>query len=317
MPDANIDLNLLTVFDALLTEGSVTGAADRLHLSVPATSRALGRLRRALDDPVLVRAGRGLVPTPFALRAAPGVRAVLDAARAVFAEERDLDLAALDRTFTIRINEGTAATLAPRLVALIGSQAPHVTVRLLSEGSEDVEALRDGPVDLDIGVQAQAVDLRSEVLYTEPLVAVVGTSRTPPATLDQLCALPHVSASRRGRLRGPLDDALAERGFTRTIAAVTGSFLIAALMAGDSDLVALVPRRLAACYGPTLGVRIVDLPLDLPPVEIVQQWHVRLDADPAQRWLRAAVRQAALDEPAAQTGKAVVERLDRPTAPPR
>jgi DNA-binding transcriptional LysR family regulator len=98
-------------------------------------------------------------------------------------------------------------------------------------------------------------------------------------------------------LRGPLDDVVAERGLTRDIAAVTGSFITAALMAADSDLVALVPRRLAECHGPGLGVRIVDVPLDLPPVQIVQQWHVRLDADPAVRWLRGAIRQAARAEP--------------------
>lgn len=294
MSDASdLDLNLLTVFDALLSAGSVTGAAERLHLSVPATSRALGRLRRALDDPVLVRAGRGLAPTPFARRAAPRVRAVLDAARGVFAEERDLDLAALDRTFTVRINEGTAATLAPRLVGLVRAQAPHVTLRLLGEGSEDIEALRDGTVDLDVGPPGTAVDLRTDVLYAEPLAAVVAAARTPPTTLAELCALPHVSASRRGRARGPLDDALAARGLQRRIVAVTGSFLVAMLMAADADLVALVPRRLAERHGPELGVRVVDLPLHLPPVRIAQQWHARLDADPAQRWLRATVRRAA------------------------
>jgi DNA-binding transcriptional LysR family regulator len=291
----DLDLNLLTVFDALLSEGSVTAAAVRLHLSVPATSRALGRLRRAMDDPVLVRAGRGLVPTPFALRAAPRVRAVLDAARSVFTDERDLDLATLDRTFTVRINEGIAATLAPRLVGLIGAQAPRVTIRLLSEGVEDVEALRDGTVDLDIGVSSPAVDVREEMLYEEPLVAVVSASARPPTTLAQLSALPHVSASRRGKLRGPLDEALAEHGLTRRVAAVAGSFFIAALMAADSDLVALVPCRLAERYGPSLGIRVVELPLDLPPVRIAQQWHARLDADPAQRWLRAAVKHAAID----------------------
>jgi len=297
VPNASLrelDLNLLTVFDALLSEGSVTAAAERLHLSVPATSRALGRLRRALDDPVLVKAGRGLVPTPFALRAAPRVRAVLDAARGVFTEERDLDLDVLDRTFTVRINEGTAATLAPPLVSLVAAQAPRVTIRLVGEGAEDVEALRDGTVDLDVGMRNPALDVREEVLYEEPMTPVVAASRTPPTTLAQLSALPHVSASRRGRVRGPLDDVLAEHGLTRHVAAVAGSFVIAALMAADSDLVALVPRGLAERYGASLGVRAVDLPLDLPPVRIVQQWHARLDADPAQRWLRATVKQAAV-----------------------
>jgi DNA-binding transcriptional LysR family regulator len=137
--------------------------------------------------------------------------------------------------------------------------------------------------------------VREEILYEEPLVAVVAASRRPPTTLAQLCALPHVSASRRGRGRGPLDDALAEHGLTRRVAAVAGSFVIAALTSADSDLVALIPRRLAKRHEPSLGMRIVDLPLDLPPVRIVQQWHARLDADPAQRWLRTMVKHAATD----------------------
>src|SRR5688500_9486093 len=116
---AELDLNLLRVFDALVTESSVTGAAALLHLSVPATSRALGRLRRAVADPVLVRAGRGLTPTPFATRTAPQVRALLEAADTVFTADRELDVATMERTFTIRINEGPAATLAPQLVRLV------------------------------------------------------------------------------------------------------------------------------------------------------------------------------------------------------
>ena len=131
------------------------------------------------------------------------------------------------------------------------------------------------------------------MLFEEPLVAVVAVTAPAPTTLEELCARPHVSASRRGRRRGPLDDALAEHGLTRRVTAVTASFSVALLMAAESDLVALVPRRLAERYGPDLGVRMVDLPLGLPPVRVVQQWHARLDADPAQRWLRGVVREAA------------------------
>jgi DNA-binding transcriptional LysR family regulator len=294
---AELDLNLLRVFDALVTESSVTGAAALLHLSVPATSRALGRLRRAVADPVLVRAGRGLTPTPFATRTAPQVRALLEAAETVFTADRELDVATMERTFTIRINEGPAATLAPPLVRLISERAPRVLVRLLGEGLEDVEALRSGAVDLDVGAPRPAADLREETLYVEPLTAVVAAGspagRDGPLTGAQLCALPHVSASRRGRARGPLDDLLAEQGLHRRVTAVAGSFAVAAMMAAESDLVALVPRRLAARYGPALGLRSVELDVELPPIPITQQWHARLDVDPAQVWLRATVREAA------------------------
>lgn len=216
-----LDLNLLRVFDALLQEGSVTAASDRLHLSIPATSRALGRLRRAMDDPILVRAGRGMAPTPFALRTAPRVRSLLDEASALISGDREVPIAELERTFTIRINDGVAATLAAAVVDATSAAAPGVILRFVGEGSESVEALRDGSVDLDIGVgDVAAPDIRAAVLYRERLVGIVradsplGRNRRP--TLAQLCRHPHVSASRRGRTRGPLDDALDAAGLRRT-----------------------------------------------------------------------------------------------------
>jgi DNA-binding transcriptional LysR family regulator len=292
-----LDLNLLRVFDALVAEGSVTGAAARLHLSVPATSRALARLRRAVGDPVLVRAGRGLVPTPLATRSAPQVRAVLEAAGALFVDERDLRLDALDRTFTVRANEAVAADLGPRLLHLVLDAAPRVGVRLVGEGTEEIDALRDGSVDLDIGVRLPAApDLREVELYEDRIVAVVAVDSALGAapSLAEICAHPHVSASRRGRARGPLDDALAARGLSRRVAVVVGTFATAAMMAAATDLVALVPGRFAERHGPGLGVRAVPVPLDLPPVVIVAQWHARLDADPAHVWFRGVVRRAAV-----------------------
>lgn len=295
---ADLDLNLLKVFDALVQAGSVTGAAERLHLSVPAASRALGRLRQAMGDPVFVRAGRGLAPTPFALRAAPQVRSLLEGAQALLVDERDLDLARLQRTFTIRINDSVAATLAQGLVTQVTAAAPLVTVRFVTEGAEDVEGLRDGTVDLDVGVQHRdAPDLRGEELYAEAFVALVAQGsalgRGGPPTAAQLCAHPHVSTSRRGRARGPLDDALAARGLARHVSAVVSSYPVAVLMAAESDLVALVPRRLARHFAQRIAVRWFAVPLELPTALVGQRWHARLDHDPAQRWLRGEVVVAA------------------------
>jgi DNA-binding transcriptional LysR family regulator len=294
----DLDLNLLKVLDALATEGSVTGAARRLHLSVPATSRALARLRRAFADPVFVRAGRGLAPTPFTLRVAPQVRSLLDAVDGVLTSERELDPATLDRRFTIRINDGVASTLALHLVRRVSAEAPRVTLRFVGEGAEEVEALRDGTVDIDVGVgEAGAPDLREAQLYVDSLTLIVDAGselgRSADPSPAQVCAHPHVVASRRGISRGPLDDALAANGLARHVAAVVGSFAVAALMVAGSDLVGLVPRRLAEQYGAMLGLRALALPIDLPPVPIRAQWHGRLDADPAQRWLRAHLRAAA------------------------
>jgi DNA-binding transcriptional LysR family regulator len=292
-----LDLNLLRVFDALLQEGSVTAAAERLHLSIPATSRALGRLRRAMGDPILVRAGRGMAPTPFALRTAPRVRSLLDEASALISADREVTVAELERTFTIRINDGVAATLATAAVEATAAVAPGVSLRFVGEGDESVEALRDGSVDLDIGVgDPTAPDIRTALLYRERLVGIVhadhplGRHRRP--TLPQLCRHPHVSASRRGRARGPLDDALDAAGLKRHVAAVVPTFAVAALLVASSRYIGLVPQRLAEQYGHTLGIRWFPIPAALPGVHVRMLWHARLDADPAQRWLRDTIRHA-------------------------
>jgi DNA-binding transcriptional LysR family regulator len=290
-----LDLNLLRVFDALLQEGSVTAAAERLHLSIPATSRALGRLRRAMDDPILVRAGRGLAPTPFALRTAPRVRSLLDEASALVNADRALAIGELERTFTIRINDGVAATSVTAAVDATAAVAPGVVLRFVPEGSESADALRDGSVDLDIGVDDDTdPDIRTAPLYRERLVGIVRADsplgRRP--TLRQLCQHPHVSASRRGRARGPLDDALAAAGLHRRVAAVVPTSAVAVLLVASSHYVGLVPQRLAEQYGRSLDIRWFPIPAALPPIQIRLLWHARLDADPAQRWLRTTLRDA-------------------------
>jgi DNA-binding transcriptional LysR family regulator len=285
------------VFDALLQEGSVTAASERLHLSIPATSRALGRLRRAMGDPVLVRAGRGMTPTPFALRTAPRVRSLLDEASVLLSADRELRVAELERTFTIRINDGVAATLATAAVEATAAAAPGVTLRFVAEGSESAEALRDGSVDLDIGAgDVTAPDVRTAVLYRERLAGIVradhplGRRRRP--TLAQLCRHPHISASRRGRARGPLDDALEAAGLKRHVAAVVPTFAVATLLVASSHYVGLVPQRLAEQSSHTLGIRWFPIPAALPELDVRMLWHARLDADPAQRWLRDTIRDA-------------------------
>ncbi|WP_069164071.1 LysR family transcriptional regulator [Nocardia altamirensis] len=298
MPE-HLDLNLLRVFDALLQERSVTGASEQLHLSIPATSRALGRLRRAMSDPILVRAGRGMAPTPFALRTAPRVRSLLDEASALITADRAISIAELQRTFTIRINDGVAATLATTAVEATAAAAPGVTLRFVTEGTESTEALRDGSVDLDIGVGDVATpDLRTAPLYRERMVGIVradsplGRRRRP--TLRQLCQHPHVSASRRGRDRGPLDEALAAAGLERRVAAVVPTLAVAMFLVSTSHYVGLAPQRLAEQYGQALGLRWFPIPAELPDLDVRLCWHARLDADPAQLWLRDTVR-AALD----------------------
>ncbi|WP_449351838.1 LysR family transcriptional regulator [Streptomyces shaanxiensis] len=169
-----LDLNLLVALDVLLEEQSVGGAARRLHLSEPAMSRTLGRIRRALGDPVLVRAGRRMVPTPHALAVRAEVSAVVERARALFAPGRDVDLRTVERTFTILGHDTVAAACGAALLRRAAAEAPGVRIRFLAESHVDVPFLREGTADLEVGVvDTVAPEVHVEALHEDRMVAVV------------------------------------------------------------------------------------------------------------------------------------------------
>jgi DNA-binding transcriptional LysR family regulator len=296
MPE-NLDLNLLRVFDALMDTGSVAEAAVRLHLSAPATSRALSRLRRAMKDPILVRAGRGLVPTPFAQQSARTVKALLEAADGLRADPAGSDPSSWKRTFSIRLNDALTPVLAPRLTRRIAGEAPGVRLQFVHQDSKEPEPLRDGTIDLDIGVADPAPpDIHSSTLFTAHFVAVVAADselgRAPRVTVDDLCRYPHISASRRGLARGPLDDALAQIGRSRHVAAVVPSYAVGALMALEEDLICLVPHVTAAhLIERGVPLRGHEVPFDLPTAKVELRWHRRVHNDPASLWLRHCLRE--------------------------
>ncbi len=290
-----VDLNLLAALDVLLTERSVTAAARRLGLSASATSRTLARLRSVTGDPLLVQAGRSLVTTPYAERLAGRVHALAEDARAVLTPATDrMDLALLERTFTIRANEGFVALFAAALVAAITDAAPHVRLRFAPKPDKEAAPLREGRIDLEIGTAgASAPEVRSQLIFRDRFI---GAARLRHPLLEGLmspqryAACGHVVTSRRGASKGPVDDALHELGLQREIVAIVPSFLDALNIARRSDLIALVPR---ACIRDgemaAQGLEGFDLPVSTPELAISVMWHPRLDADPAHRWLRHKV----------------------------
>jgi DNA-binding transcriptional LysR family regulator len=295
----DLDLNLLRVFDALMDTGSVSAASARLHLSVPATSRALGRLRRAMDDPILVRAGRGLVPTPFALRSAGRVRALLEAAAELRTDKPDGDPKTWRRSFAVRINDGLSAVLAPRLISQISHEAPGVHLRFVTDDSDDPEALRNGSIDLDIGLaETPAPDVHIETLLVDRLVAVVSAQselgRARQLTVDHLCSYSHISSARSGWASEALDDALEQIGRSRrVVAAVVPTYAVACLLALEDDVIVVIPSLLARhLVDRKVPVRWHELPLALPSRTVDQRWHRRLDADRPTQWLRHHVTTA-------------------------
>ncbi|WP_059007391.1 LysR family transcriptional regulator [Streptomyces specialis] len=296
---SKLDLNLVIALDALLEEESVGGAADRLHLSSPAMSRTLARIRRALGDPVLVRSGRRMVPTPRALALRADVRRLVESAQALFAPVGELDPTTLERTFTLLADDALLTAIGMRLLARVRAEAPGVSLRLLPEGPGDSLLLREGTVDLEIGVITDhAPETRVEHLITDDNVGVVRRGHpllSGAITPERYAAAEHVTASRRGRLHGPIDDLLAERGLRRRVVASVPSFAATLLVAAGTDLVGRTPRHLARTQIERLGLATFDIPLDLPRLSVSQAWHPRNEADPAHRWLRGRIRDIAAE----------------------
>lgn len=295
----DLDLNLLAALDVLLEEGSVTGAARRLGLSVSAMSRTLTRLRAATGDPLLVRAGRGLVSTPHAAALRGRVHALTGEVRAVLRPpDARIDLATLSSTFTIRAGEWFMALISAPLVAALTEAAPQVRLRFAPKPDKDARLLRDGRIDLEVGLRGEwAPELCEELLFRDRFVGVVRTGHPLVAkgkvTPERYAACRHVAATPIGQFSGPIDDALAARGLSRTVAVVVPGFPDALRLARSSDLVAAVPR---SCLGNALsggraaaGLKSFALPVPLPEHSVSAMWHPRMDADPAHRWLRNTV----------------------------
>lgn len=289
---SNPDLNLLITLDAVLSEGSVVRAAKRLRLSPSAMSRALARLRESTGDPLLVRAGRGLVPTPRAIELRDRVSQLVRDAQEVLRPAELLELKELDRTFAIRTSEGFAENFGPALIARVAEQAPGVRLFFMQKPDKDSKPLRDGVVDLETGVidLTSAPELRGQSLFRDSHVGVVRAGHPLSRgviTPEQYAAGMHISVSREGVDKGPIDDALQPLGLERKIVTIVGGFSIALGLARGSDLIATVPGRHTASLRE--GMHSFPLPFRTAEFTVSLLWHPRFSADPAHRWLRSLV----------------------------
>jgi DNA-binding transcriptional LysR family regulator len=290
---ATPDLNLLITLDALLDEGSVARAARRLRLSPSAMSRALARLRETTGDPLLVRAGRGLVPTPRAIELRERVSQLVQAGEAVLRPAEKLDLEHLVRTFTLRTSEGFVENFGPDLIARVSAEAPGVRLCFVQKPDRDSTPLRDGSVDLETGVVGPmtAPELRVQALFRDRFIGVVRMGHPlsqGEVTPSRYAAGRHIHVSRQGVDKGPIDEALSAAGLERNIATIVGGFSPALALARASDLIASVPERHTVNL--RTGMHSFPLPVATPEITVSLLWHPRLDADPAHRWLRGHVR---------------------------
>jgi DNA-binding transcriptional LysR family regulator len=287
------DLNLLITLDVLLAEGSVARAAKRLRLSPSAMSRALARLRETTGDPLLVRAGRGLVATPRALELRERVSQLVQEAEAVLRPAEEPDLSQLVRTFTLRTSEGFVENFGAPLIARIAEQAPGVRLRFTHKPDKDSTSLRDATVDLETGVVGKAAgpELRTQGLFRDRFIGVVRIGHPlseGEITPARYAAGSHISVSRRGLDKGPIDEALEPLELKRQVVTIVAGFSTALALARSTDLIASVPERHTASLRE--GMHSFALPFALPMFTVAMLWHPRMDADPAHRWLRSCVR---------------------------
>lgn len=296
MNPADIDLNLLRVLDALLDTGSVAGAAARLHLSPPAVSRSLGRLRKVLEDPLFVRAGRELVPTELAKSLRGPTQIALGEALKVLRPAGPSDPISIDRRFVIRADDSIIAVLALPLMERVRLAAPGVDIDFLRDDPNFVALFRNGDLDIRIGVHAENHhETTSDVLLTDRFVAAVrhdhpllGRRLTPRRFAES----PHVTVSPVGKRTGPIDAALAEVGLGREHVTTVTSFVVAAHLVATTDLVGSVPLTIAKTMAKVLPIVPLEIPLSLPTFDVCMTWHNRHNDDPAHRWLRDQIADA-------------------------
>jgi len=287
-----------------------------MHLSTPAMSHTLARIRDALGDAILVRAGRRLVPTPRAVEMREPLRRLIDEARGLMQPADARALVRMQREFIVRAPDGVPIIHGAMLLVAIQRRMPEATLRFVPESESDGSALRDGRIDLDIGtVHDRGPEILTAPLYAQRIVGVVRLGhalQTARVTLPRFAAQQHVAIAQRGRAREPIDKLLADKGSARRIALTVPSAYGALMAAARSDLVACAPEPIARGAAAELGLAIIGLPVAVPAERVVRAWHPRLDGDPAHQSLRRCIDEMSTRRPRREAAGAGRPRVALP-----
>jgi len=295
-----LELNLLPVFDALVAERSVTLAAERLHVSQPAISRALGKLRAHFGDPLFLRTAKGMEPTPRALEIAEGVTRALQELRDATAARTSLNHRTAARTMRISMSDYESLVLLPNIFRRIADEAPGIRLAVIRTAPEQArKSLARGEIDLFIGQQRIAANpFYSQALFDEPFVCLVRrdhafASRAP--TVARFCAARHILVfpGGTGEMRGLVDKALHKTGRSRLVVLSLPHFLAAPHLLEAGDAVLTLPRRAALIYEKLLRLKCFPPPLRIEHYSVAMLWHQRQHADPVAQWLRSAIADSA------------------------
>ncbi|MBS1891593.1 MAG: LysR family transcriptional regulator [Actinobacteria bacterium] len=285
-----VDLNLLVAFDALMSEGSVSRAAQRLHVGQSAMSSTLGRLRDLLDDPVLVRDGRRMVPTPLALSLMAPVREALDRVEMILSATDGFDAAQTQRTFTVIGSDYTSLTFVNPLIDRLNVDAPGIKIRLIPPGDDYTDRLRRGQADLVIMPRAVFTEHRSfpnVQLFQDRFVCAVDADNAAVGetiSLRQFSSLPYLATS-CGHEISSGEAQLDRLGIARNTKVTTAMGLAPILVSG-SDMITLIQERLAWIMAPRTTLRLLEPPMSLRPIHQLMLWAPRSEDDPGHRWLR-------------------------------
>jgi len=295
-----LDLNLLIAFDALLAEGSVTRAAERVGIGQPSMSHTLGRLRDLFKDELFVRVPDGVRPTPRALALADPIRVALSAIQETLLQERGFDPAQAERTFVLGMADSIEVALLPRLMAYLGAEAPKVRIRIRAIDRFDVlEQLDRDRLHLGIGLLTEGeVRHKRRRLYGTNYLCLYDPVRlplVPPLTLEDYVAIPHVLGSPLGDAYGVVDDVLAPLGLRRTIAVTTPHFASVPFHLKGARLLSTVPQPAVRIFAERFGLAMSPVPVGLPDFNVSMLWHASYDHDPAHRWLRGTVARLAAE----------------------
>lgn len=288
-----LDLNLLQVFDAVMTEGHVTRAAARLAMTQPAVSNALKRLRHVLKDELFVKVPGGVRPTPKAAQLWPPVRDALGQLRATLAPA-DFDPGTARASFALSMTDLIAHLITPRLYPAIAAEAPRVDLRTAPYFvGLSPQSLEKGDIDLAIGAFSEiGPRLKTRRLWTDRYMCVMRKHHplaAAPLTLERFCAADHLLVSLSGDALGIVDGLLAERGLERRVALTVNQFAVAAKVLPECDLVATLPLRFAEEMNLQDRLAVREPPLDIRPLHINLLWHERDDRNPAHQWLRTTL----------------------------
>jgi DNA-binding transcriptional LysR family regulator len=292
---SNMDLNLLRVFQAISDERSLTLAGNRLHLTQPAVSAALARLRQIFEDPLFIRTREGMQPTPAAVELAKPIGRALQAVQDALLYAQGFDPVASSRVFRVSMTDLAEMVFLPSICEQLRRLAPRVQLQVEPMASDQIaEALRTGRLDFAIGnLPGLKTVTRHALLFSESYACLTrkrkGLPRSRALSLAQFLTLSHVQVRSAESSHSQLEQTLLAMGIARHIALAIPHFSVLPLILAQSDLAATLPMRIARLFNAAGQFQLYKLPVALPPVEVTMHWHEDFDNDQGGRWLRQLV----------------------------